>query len=111
MEQKKICEILEDFKNKTDIPVLINLCRITKALGIEKIYEQDCDRLLKILKNHVWSCIRPGCPPYFVDLEGFKLLHKIALEYEKSMEGYLNYKKKLTEEFLKKYGIKEGLVL
>ena len=106
MNQEKIDDILEDFKSAANQPILINLYNTTKVLGIEKFFEQDLDGLLKIIQNHVWYCIAPGFPPRFIDLKGFELLHKFALEYEKATEASRNYEKKLTKEFSKKYGMK-----
>ena len=106
MNQEKIDDILEDFKSAAKQPILINLYNTTKVLGIEKFFEQDLDGLLKIIQNHVWYCIAPGFPPRFIDLKGFELLHKFALEYEKATEESRNYEKKLTKEFSKKYGMK-----
>lgn len=98
MDQQRIDETFKlldrDSNERTLIPLYEAVCR----LSITKLYHKNMDSLIKVVRKHLWHCPFGTSPTYFLNLDGFRLLHQFTIEYEKQIEeNSALLERKLTE--------------
>lgn len=106
MDQQKIDKTFKLLDQDSNERTLIPLYEAACSLGIAKLYHKNLDSVIKIIQNYRWYCPFDNSPTYFLNLDGFRLLHQFTIEYEKQIEensALLEQKlTELIEDFSKK---------